>query len=398
MKWSGKRVVAGVILVVTVAGGVLFYRRLNRPEESRIVFSGNIELTEVSIAFKIPGKLVDLAVGEGDPVRKGQVIARLDQDQLLQQRERARALVASAESQLEQLFTAIQYQRETTRALVEQRQAEVRQAEARLRDLLAGSRPQEVEQARAAVRRARAEYETARADWERAEKLYRSEDISASQYDQFKNRNESATALLKQAEEQLALVLEGPRREQVEAARADVARGRAALQLAESSHLELKRKEQEVPTRRAEIARARADLGVIDAQLLDTVASSPIDGIVLVKAAEVGEVLAAGTAVVTVGDLDHPWLRGYINETDLGRVKPGAEAKVMTDSFRGKVYRGRVSFIASQAEFTPKQIQTPEERVKLVYRVKVDIANPAHELKLNMPADAEIVMGMMNDE
>jgi len=123
------------------------------------------------------------------------------------------------------------------------------------------------------------------------------------------------------------------------------------------------------------------------------VAVSPIDGVVLTKAAEVGEVLAAGTAVITVGDLDHPWLRAYINERDLGRVNLGDKVKVTTDSFPGKVYWGRISFISSEAEFTPKQIQTKEERVKLVYRIKIDLENLNHELKSNMPADAEILTG-----
>jgi HlyD family secretion protein len=106
----------------------------------------------------------------------------------------------------------------------------------------------------------------------------------------------------------------------------------------------------------------------------------------------VGEVLAPGTTVVTVGDIDHPWLRGYVNETDLGKVKIGAKAKVTTDSYPGKVYQGRVTFISSEAEFTPKQIQTEQERVKLVYRIKIELDNPHRELKSNMPADAEIVL------
>jgi HlyD family secretion protein len=114
--------------------------------------------------------------------------------------------------------------------------------------------------------------------------------------------------------------------------------------------------------------------------------------VVLVKAADVGEVLAPGTTVVTVGDIDHPWLRGYVNETDLGKIKLGAKAKVTTDSYPGKVYQGRVTFISSEAEFTPKQIQTEQERVKLVYRIKIEMDNPRRELKSNMPADAEIVL------
>jgi HlyD family secretion protein len=132
-----------------------------------------------------------------------------------------------------------------------------------------------------------------------------------------------------------------------------------------------------------------------EAQLEDPVAVSSIDGVALVKAAEPGEVLAAGTTVISIGDLSRPWLRGYIIEKDLGRVKLGAKVKVTTDSFPGKVYWGRVSFISSEAEFTPKQIQTPEERVKLVYRIKIEIANLNQELKLNMPVDAEILLNEM---
>jgi len=126
------------------------------------------------------------------------------------------------------------------------------------------------------------------------------------------------------------------------------------------------------------------------AQLDDTVIVAPIDGVVLVKSAEAGEVLAAGTTIVSIGDLDHPWLRAYVGETDLGRVKLGSKVNLSTDSYPGKTYPGVVSFIASEAEFTPKQIQTKEERVKLVYRIKVDVDNTSHELKNNMPVDAEI--------
>jgi HlyD family secretion protein len=190
----------------------------------------------------------------------------------------------------------------------------------------------------------------------------------------------------------LSLLVEGPRKEDIEAAHEQVARARAGVRLAEALRLDIRSKEQELETVRAEIKRARAELAVIESQLEDTVAMSPVDGVVLVKATELGEVVAAGTTVVTVGDIDHPWLRGYIIEQDLGRVKLGGKVKVTTDSFPGKIYWGRVSFISSEAEFTPKQIQTPEERVKLVYRIKIDIENPLYELKANMPADAEILL------
>jgi len=162
--------------------------------------------------------------------------------------------------------------------------------------------------------------------------------------------------------------------------------------MAEANSLEMKRREQELAARRAAIAESKANIALIDAQLADTIALSPVDGVVLVKSADPGEILGVGTTVVTVGDIDHPWLRGYVNETDLGKIKIGSKAVVRTDSYPGKVYDGRVSFIASEAEFTPKQIQTQEERVKLVYRIKIEVENPKRELKSNMPADAEIAL------
>jgi HlyD family secretion protein len=119
---------------------------------------------------------------------------------------------------------------------------------------------------------------------------------------------------------------------------------------------------------------------------------SPIGGMVLSEDVESGEYVAPGTPVVTVGVFEHPWLRAYINETDLGRVKHGQKVRVTTDTYPDKEYEGRVSFIASEAEFTPKNVQTQKERVKLVYRIKIDVPNPEMELKPGMPADAEILL------
>ncbi|MBV8847027.1 MAG: efflux RND transporter periplasmic adaptor subunit, partial [Bryobacterales bacterium] len=202
----------------------------------------------------------------------------------------------------------------------------------------------------------------------------------------------STQAQLRQAQERFALVKEGPRKEEIEGARATVVRGQAAVRQAEANRLELQRKEQELEARKSDIDRARAQVGITKTQIDDAVIAAPIDGVIEVKSAEVGEVLAAGTTVVTLGDLDHPWLRAYINEKDLGRVKLNQEAALKTDSFPNKTYMGRISFISPEAEFTPKQIQTKEERVKLVYRIKIDVDNKQHELKNNMPVDAEILM------
>jgi len=387
-----KRIILIVVILIAAGAAVYAFRGSSRGPQNRMVISGNMELTEVNIAFKTAGRLIERNVDEGDSVKKGMVIARLDRDQLIAQREREVAALQSAETQLAQASTAMEWQKQTLAGDVEQRNGDLAANEARLRELRNGSRPQEKQESRAAVEAAQSELERAKRDWDRAQTLYKNDDISTAQYDQYRNRWESAGAALKQAKEREALVLAGPRQEEIDAAASQVERARGALKVSQANTLETKRREQEIATRRAEMARSKANIALIDSQLSDTIALSPVDGVVLVKAADVGEVLAPGTSVVTIGDIDHPWLRGYINEQDLGKVKIGSKARVTTDSYPGKVYDGRVTFISSQAEFTPKQIQTQQERVKLVYRIKIEVANPQHELKSNMPADAEIVL------
>jgi len=138
-----------------------------------------------------------------------------------------------------------------------------------------------------------------------------------------------------------------------------------------------------VKSAEAELAMARIVLGY-------AVLRAPFNGVVVVRQAELGESEVPGTPVVTLADLDHVWLRAYVNEPDIGKIRFGERVTVISDSYPGKIYRGRISFIASQAEFTPKSVETHAERITLVYRVRIDLENPAHELVPGMPADAHI--------
>ena len=388
-----KVIVAFIVIVGLAAGGWLLYGNLHPQTTDRLSVSGNIELTQVNIAFKTAGRLTNLYVGEGDAVKKGQIVARLDEDQLLRQREREQASLASAEAMLAEAGSALRFQKASTDADLELRRAEISSASFKLQELKNGSRPQEVQEAQAEVSAAQAEFDRSKKDWDRAQVLIKNDDISTSQFDDFRHRFDAAEAKLKQAKENSALVTAGPRSEAIDEAGAQVSRAQAGLKIGEANSIETERRQQEITMRQAEIARSRAQIALIESQIADTVAVSPIDGVVLVKAADPGEILAPGTSVVTVGDIDHPWLRAYIGEKDLGRVKLGDKLKVTTDSFPGKIYDGHLTFISPEAEFTPKQIQTSEERVKLVYRIKIEIDNPRHELKSNMPADAQIALG-----
>src|ERR1019366_1286979 len=358
-----------VIIAVLGAAGMLAYRSFHPEPTNRIVVSGNIELAQVDIAFKTSGRLIERTVNEGDVVQKGMVIARLDREQLLHQRDTATAALATAQAQLAESISALKWQRETMEADMQLRNADLSAAQSQLLQLKNGARPQEIQESQATVAAAQ------------------------SQYDQAHARFEGAEANLKQVKEHAGMVQAGPRAETIESASAQVDRARASLRIGQANSIETKRREQDIVARQGDIERAKSQIALIDSQLADTIAVSPINGVVLVKAADVGEVLAPGTSVVTVGDIEHPWLRAYIREQDLGRVKLGDKVKVTTDSFHDKVYDGHISFISSDAEFTPKQIQTSEERVKLVYRIKIDIDNSRHELKSNMPADAEILTG-----
>ena len=185
------------IIIVLAAAAVGFYLwksgTFSKPD-NRIVVSGNLELTLVDLSFKVAGRMTELHVKEGDWVKKGDLIARLDPTQLQQQRFRDVAAISNAQSNYDQLVTSIQYQEATLESNVASRQADLDEARAKLDALLAGSRPQEIQQSEAGVADAKAQLDQARADWERAQTLYKNEDISRQQFDQFRQRFDSATA------------------------------------------------------------------------------------------------------------------------------------------------------------------------------------------------------------
>jgi HlyD family secretion protein len=289
--------------------------------------SGNIETTDAEISFRIAGHVRERLVGEGDRVARGAVVARLESTDL----EHEVAL----------------------------RQAEVASARAALAERTAGYRSEEIAQAQAVYDQTRAVLKQTEADWQRQQVLFAQGAVAARETETLQAANEIARGRVEESRQHLALLQKGYRREEIDQARAQ-------LQLAEES---------------LALARTRLDYATLTA---------PMDGVVLSENVEAGEFVAAGTPVVTIGVLDPLWLRAYISETDLGRVKLGQSAQVTTDSYPGKSYRGTVSFIAQDAEFTPKNVQTEKERVKLVYRIKITLANPAQELKPGMPADAVI--------
>jgi len=323
-----------VLLIVVIALGIasLLYYLFARPKEEEatlIKISGNIEATEVDVGFKVSGRIVGRFFEEGDWVDRGKVLAKLDDEDLRSRLEVARATLMSTQ--------------------------------ARLSKLLAGSRPEEIKQAEANLRQAQSDLGNKQIQYERMKGLYERGVIAKEPFDNAETSYKIARAALQGASENYQLVKEGPRKEDIEDARAQAEQSRASVNLSET-------------------------------QLGYATLYSPIDGVVLVKSGEIGEVVNPGTSILTMADIQHVWLKAYISETDLGKVKWSQEVVVTTDLHPQKKYRGRISFISSQAEFTPKQIQTEKERVTLVYRIKVDISNTDRELKPGMPADGKILL------
>jgi HlyD family secretion protein len=326
-----KKGIIVALLLAVVALAVIFLRRGPEEEKSGVLrISGNVELTEVELSFKVPGRVLSRAVDEGALVKRGEVVATLEDAELKDQ-------VALA-------------------------QAEAAAAAATLAELEAGSRREEVAQGEALLARAEAEAARVAADYQRQEALFAREVIPKRELEAARAAHDQARASVRERREALQLLRKGARRERI-----DEARARHAAALA-----------------RLSTAKERSGYATL---------SAPISGVVLSKAVEPGEQVAAGTPVVTLGDMGECWLKGYIPETELGRVKLGQRARVSTDSHPGRVFEGKVSFISSEAEFTPKSVQTEKERVKLVYRIKITLANPNMELKPGMPADAEIEVG-----
>jgi HlyD family secretion protein len=381
------------LIVILIAGGAFYYYYFlqnQQRERSEIAVSGNIEVTTVDVSFKISGKIERLAVEEGDELKEGQVIASLEHRDLLSQKARAEAAWESAKSRIPSLQKNIELQDKSTLQEISQAEAAVEAAQARLQQLLAGSRPQEIQAAKATLEQARADTVKRKADLERAEKLYRNNFISAQDWDSAKNAYEVAAATQKKAEENYALVVEGPRKEEIDAARAQREQAQAALKLAKAHRIQVEVLHKDLVTAEAQVKEAASAIEVIDTQIGYSKLNAPLSGVVLVKNTEPGEFVVPGGAVVTLGDVAKPWLKAFITEGDLGKVKLGQKVSVTTDSYPGKVYPGKITFISSEAEFTPKNVQTAKERVKLVYRIKVSLENPHRELKPGMPADGKI--------
>jgi HlyD family secretion protein len=319
------RVILPVALVAIAAVvAVVLARRAGHNDTA----TGTIEATEAQLGFLSAGRVMAVNVQEGDSARAGQVLAVLD---TVEAAARARQAAAQVDA-----------------------------ARALLDEFERGSRPEEIQQSRAARATAEQRLADARQDWERMRPLILTHVVSQQAYDKAQVAFDMARSQFQQADEAFRLVQQGPRRERVAAQRAQLASAQAAL------------------------AGARA-------QVANMVIRAPFAGIVTVRHHEPGEVVPAGSAAVSLMNRDDRWVRIYVSEARVGAVRVGEPASITCDTYPSRRYPGEVAAISSEAEFTPKNVQTQEERVKLVYAVKVRVTgDPGFDLKPGMPADVRL--------
>jgi len=324
-----RKVLAALVVLAAAAAGVFWWWSDRDAEAAgRFAASGTVEATDAQLGFEIGGRLSTVVPREGEVVQVGDRLAALDATDLRARRDQASAQLAAAE--------------------------------ARLAELEAGNRPEEIAQAAAAAAAAREELADAARDLERARTLVDGGAVPREARDKAESAHRVAGDRTTQAEERLQLLRAGPRREQITAQRAAVEQARAALASAEATL-------------------AKAEL------------TASLSGVVTLRHREPGEIVPPGGAVLTVLDRDDRWVRIYVPEDRVGAVHLGSAATIHADTYPEKDYRGEVVFVASEAEFTPKNVQTREERVRLVYAVKVRvIADPGFELKPGMPVDVSL--------
>ncbi len=383
-----KRIVVIIFFFLLFGVGILVYLGQRNVQQRELYYSGTIEAKHAELAFQVSGRIRDVLVDEGQLVEKDQALAVLDQSEYQARHEQAKAHLESFIKNMQRLEMVLEVYEKSLPDEVARAEAGVKVLLSQLQELEAGYREQDIERARLAFSTSRDIMEEAGKNKVRYDKLFQKGIVSEKEWDAIKLKYETASKEFEKAKEALEMLKEGVREETIQTARARLAEGKAILKQAGSNLKKIDAAEKEVEAARAQVQAARSAVDLAKIHLKYTLLRAPFKGIITSRNIEPGEVVLPGREVMTLSDLSTVELKIFVGETEIGKVKPGQRAEVRVDSFPDKVYRGKVSFISPEGEFTPKIIQTHQERVKLVYLVKVSIPNPDLELKSGMPADA----------
>lgn len=372
---------AAVVFVGLVIGtGYAVWKMVE--EQAEFVVSGIIEADDIHVGSKVGGRVLKVVAREGTIVQAGDVLVLLEPDELDASLAEAQASLRQAEAKLALLMAG--YRQEE----IEQAEAAMKQHQAELEQLLSGPRPQEIDQARADWLAAKTQFENAERFKRRMEELIERNLIARQDYDDAKTKAEEAEQKMQSARERYDLLLAGTRKEEIARARQRLAEAEAKLRQLRTGY-----RKEEIAQARAGVEMARARVQLLKTQLDESVIKAPVDAVVDVLDLEPGDLVGAGKAVATLIRRESLWVRAYVPEERLGFVRPGVQVKVRVDSFPSRDFSGVIRRVHRQAEFTPRNVQTWEERVLQVFQTEVVIDDPEQVLRPGMNADVRIPKG-----
>lgn len=389
-----KKIVVIVIVLLILGGGIFFFVKKDREKKDVVVnyieTSGTLEVIETDCSFKIAGKIVELPILEGDSIKKGQFIGRLSSQSIDQEIAVQKSSIDTIKAQFPKIDIQINQTDISVKKEIENAKIKVDETYARYESIKSGSRDEEITRAEHLVDQTEHVLLNAKKNYERAENLYEKGAISQQDRDNTKTSYLSAFEENKQAKANLSLLKAGAKSEDIEASFQVYNQAVANYELTLAKNFELKKLEEDKKILASQLKNAEDGLKLLEVKRADHKLYSPVTGTVLRKVAEKGENVTAGGTVLTVGNLDEIYLRGYVAETDLAKVKLGQRCELRTDTYPDKIYNGKITYISDKAEFTPKNLTTKDDRVKLVYRIKISADNSSRDLKPGMIADAFI--------
>lgn len=366
----------GLAVTVLAATSFLVYLRFYAAHPEGFVLSGTIESRQIEVGSRIGGRISEVLAREGDRVKAGQALVRFETFDLEARRQQAAAAVQQAEAMLSKLRRGFRAEE------IAQGEAAAEAAQAQLELLRRGFRPEEIDRTRADREAADAELRNAGAIFERTAHLLESGAVSRQTLDDARTHLERAQARQKAAQKHLELLLSGSRVEEIQAAEKHYAEAMARLQLLRKGS-----RQEDISAAQAQLEQARANLKAMEAHLAETEVRSPAEAAVEVLDVRPGDLVAPGAPIAVLLEPDQGYVKVYVPESKLGFVHPGDRVKVTVDSFPEQKFSGSIVFVAQQGEFTPRNVQTRDEREHQVFAVRVRVEDAEGALRPGMAAD-----------
>ena len=370
-------IIAGVIAAVLLCTIWLVFAWQTR--RSRFDYSGTVETREIQIGSKIGGRVTQVPVEEGQVVKAGTMLVRFECDELKAQRAQAGAALEQAQADLDKMLRGNRPEE------IQQAEATARAQQAALEAARNGPRRQEIDQAQADYSAASADATNAEITYRRMEKLIAADTISRQQFDDARDKRDTAAQRSESARQRLALLQAGTRTEDLNAAEARYRQAEAAAILSRKGF-----RKEDIEAARGRLAEAQGHVAELDARLREAELTAPADAVVEVVSVRPGDLVPAGRIVITLLEASQLWVKVYVPETDLAHVRLGQHATVHVDSFGNRAFDGHVGQIASQAEFLPRNVQTKSDREHQVFGVKIYVDNAQQVLKSGMSATVRL--------